>query len=99
MTITTNDEATKIVERIAKPVFNYMLKRINKEIIENKSLKTLPLNMFINILVAAIGSTDANMLRWIEVFHKIKTNNEIDFEGLHMSLMSRINDNLKVLTR
>jgi hypothetical protein len=92
-------EAAILVRRIAEPTFKYLMKRIQKEILNHDDNKDLPLNMFLNIITAAIAENDANILRYLEVFHKISTNREIDFDALKLGFISRLEDNLKVLKR
>lgn len=95
----TDQEAAILIQRIAEPTFNYLMKRIQKEILHHEDYKTIPLNLFLNIITATIAETDANILRWLEVFHKIATNREMDFDALKQVFISRLNDNLEILKR
>lgn len=95
----TDEQLNKLISDIARPVFKYMLKRINKEILENDDYKDMDENQFYNVIIACMASIDTNMLRWIENFHKIKTNRELDFQALHAAFINNVNQQLKVILK
>lgn len=92
-------EYNQLIEDITKPVFNYYLKRIKVKILENESHKDIPMNLFYNLLVASSALFLTNLLRWIEGFHKIKTNEEINFKALEESFYHHLTENLKIIQR
>lgn len=95
----TDQEAAALIESIAKPTFNFMMRRVRKEILNNPEYTDLALNQFINILLTASVAHNANLLRWVEAFFKIKTNSEIGFDTLKLSFISRLEEHLKVLKK
>lgn len=93
----TDEDFTEIVHKIGKPIFNFIMKRIKKEILYEEKYATLDLNEFLNILIASQATVDVNLLRWMQAFYKIKTNSEIDFNKLKSIYFSRVNEQLKFL--
>lgn len=95
----TEKEFNKLIHKLSKPTFNYILKRINKEVLENEEFKSLEANQFYNLLVASLASVNTNLLRWVQAFHKIKTNDEINFTALRKALHHHIDEQLKVIVQ
>lgn len=93
----TDEQFNELIDAIARPTFNYMLKRITKEVLENKDYKSLDANQFYNMLIAMMSSMNTNLLRWIQTFHKIKTNDEINFTALQSALIHHTNEQLKIV--
>jgi hypothetical protein len=95
----TDTEILELVQKLAEPTFRFMLRRIKKEILMGDTYSDMELNTFVSIVVASMVSVDANMLRWIEGFHKIKTNSEMNFSALKLIFIDKLNEQLKVLVR
>lgn len=92
----TEQEFFDIMYKISKPTFNFMIKRINKEILDNPDYKDLDLNDFFNIIIGSMSATDMNMIRWMQEFHKMKTNYTIDQNKLLMPFLNTLNKSLQV---
>lgn len=95
----TNEDMANLIHRIAAPTFKYMMKRINNEVLKASDMKDMPLNVFLNVILTSMASVDANSLRWLQGFHKIKTNSEIDFDSLKWGFFGRLEEHLGVLKR
>lgn len=95
----TEEEFYILIHKIAKPTFNFMLKRIKNEILKNEVHKSLDLNQFFNVIVASMGSIDTNLIRWMQNFHKIKTNSEIDSVSIFMSFIKYLQEQLKTVVQ
>lgn len=87
----------ELVEKLAHPTFNYFIKRMQNEIFNKEKFESMDLNDLFNIIVSSQASVDANILRWMQAFNKIKTNTEIDFMTLKQIFFMRINEQLKLL--
>lgn len=87
----------ELVEKLARPTFNYFIKRMQNEILNKEKFESMDLNDLFNIIVSSQASVDANILRWMQAFNKIKTNTEIDFVMLKQIFFMRINEQLKLL--
>lgn len=93
----TEEEYYEAIHSIAKPTFNFMMKRINKEILNGKKYQSLDVNDFFNVLLSSMSSVDSNMVRWMQNFYKIKTNQQLDQNKLVMTLISNIDKSLKTI--
>jgi hypothetical protein len=93
------EEFNELVNLIAKPVFKFIMRRINKEILSGDKYKSLDANHFFNVIVAAMASNDTNLLRWMQCFYKLKTNSEMDFEKLTFAFIHSLQEGLKTVTR
>lgn len=91
------EKLKKLVEKLARPTFNYFIKRMQNEILNEEKFQSMDLNDLFNVIVSAQASVDANILRWMQAFNKIKTNSEIDFVMLKQIFFMRINEQLKIL--
>lgn len=85
-----------LVKLISAPTYKYMMRRINRFILQDKRLADISVNSFINVLVVAVASMDANSLRWIEKFYKMKTGQDINFDTLKFALTKNLNAQLGI---
>ena len=92
-------EFYEIVHIIAKPTFHFILKRITKEILNNKKYQQLDVNDFFNAIIASMASIDTNMIRWVQGFYKIKTNSQLDQNRLIMTLVRSLNEQLEIIVQ
>ena len=68
----SDQDLQEIIKKIAKPSFNYFLKRLQKEVFDKKH-SNMPLNYLVTIVVMALSNSNGNIIRWIEEFYKSKT--------------------------
>lgn len=92
----SEQEVKMLIKNIAAPTFKYMMRRINRNIIQDKKLSQISINTFITILIASLSSIDANTLRWIEKFYKMKLGQDIDFDKLKSSLTIHLHEQLGI---
>lgn len=95
----SEQEFYELVHKVAKPTFNFMLKRINNEILKGEKHKTLDVNHFFNVIVASMASIDTNLIRWMQNFYKIKTNSLLDDKKLFMAFISHLKEQLKTVVQ
>ena len=95
----TEEQFYLLVHKISKPTFNFILKRINNEILKSEVHKSLDLNQFFNVIVASMGSIDTNLIRWMQNFHKIKTNSDIDSVSIFMAFIKHLQEQLKTVVQ
>jgi len=81
---------------IGAPTFNYMMKRIENHVLQDKNLSNISMNSFINIIIMVMASMDANTLKWIEEFFKLKTGEVIEIDKLKYALATNLNSQLGI---
>jgi uncharacterized phage protein gp47/JayE len=94
----SNQEIIEIARIIGEPTFKYMMKRIDKYILSNKKQYDISVNSFIDVFIFSVAALDANMLRWISQWFKLKIGKSIDEEKLRLALMKGINGQLGIET-
>ncbi len=77
----TNKEVEELVQKLAAPTFRYMMRRINKMLL-NPALEDYSVNSLITVLIVSLATIDANGLRWIEKYYKMKIGKDIDWNKL-----------------
>ncbi len=92
----SDDEIKDFIKLIGVPTFRYLMKRINNNILLDKSNSDMSINSFISTLVITMASIDANLLKWIAVFYKEKIGKEIDFEKLQSSLIRNLHEQVGI---
>ena len=92
----TDVEVRGLVKLIAAPTFKYMMRRINNNILLNEYQADMSINSFISVVIITIASLDANILKWIEKFYKLKIGQDIDFDKLKFTLTKNLNEQLGV---
>lgn len=92
----TPDEIKELVKNIAEPVFKYMMRRVSKEILDNKDCNQMSINSFLSILVVSMATVDANSLRWMEKFYKLKVGEDINFEKLKFAFTKNLYEQLNI---
>ena len=95
----SEEEFYELVHEISKPVFRFMMRRITKEVLNNKEYQHLDVNDFFSAIIASMSSIDTNMIRWMQGFYKIKTNANLDQTKLVMSFMRGLQEQLKVVVQ
>ena len=92
----TPDEIQALVKTIAEPVFKYMMSRLSKEILDNKDYNNMSINSFLSILIVSMATIDANSLRWMERFYKLKVGEDIVFEKLKFAFTKNLYKQLNI---
>jgi hypothetical protein len=77
-----DDEISNLVRTIAEPTFNYIMRRIRKEIYNHERYSKISLDQYLMVLCATMGSVDANMLRFMQNFAKLQNAQDVDLEIL-----------------
>ncbi len=88
-----------LMNKIAKPTFNFMLKRLNKEVLNGEKYKTMDVNHFFNVIISSMASVDTNMIRWMQGFYKIKTNQPLDQQKMLMAFLNNLSNSLKTVVQ
>lgn len=78
-----DDEIKKLIERIARPTYNFLHKRIDKELTSFPNIKELTsFSDIIYIIISALSSVDANLLSALK--GKIEHISEVKINGKHL---------------
>lgn len=91
----TSAQMLEVSKRIAEPTFKLFKKLVVSEMDYIKKGADININDFVNIMVIALSSFDANALIMTRNTYKHKTNNEIDFVKM-MELY--FNDLMSIMT-
>lgn len=95
----SEEEFYELLDKIGKPTYSFLLKRINKEILKNEKYKSIDANSFFNLLVACMATLDTNMIRWMQCFNKIKTNSELDQQKIVIAFLNQLSNSLKTVVQ
>lgn len=92
-----DSEVTELSKLLAEPIFKFFIRRMQKVVHANHP--DMPMQIFTLIFMSGLSSLNANLLRWLESFHKVNTGKDVNFFALKKSLDKRIDDALKELQR
>ena len=92
-----DDEALmELIRIIGKPTLEYMLKRIQNKIVQNKNNSSMPVNSFLSVIIGSLAIINASTLKWISSSTQQRLGEPIDLEKLRLALIKNINEQLGV---
>jgi hypothetical protein len=92
-----NDEAMmELIRIIGKPTLEYMLKRIQNKIVQDKNNSDMPVNSFLSVIIGSLAIINASTLKWISASTQARLGEPIDLEKLRLALIKNINDQLGI---
>jgi hypothetical protein len=92
-----DDEALmELIRIIGKPTLEYMLKRIQNKIVQNKNNSSMPVNSFLSVIIGSLAIINASTLKWISSSTQERLGEPIDLEKLRLALIKNINEQLGV---
>jgi len=90
-----DDEALiELIRIIGKPTLEFMLKRIQNKIIEDKTNSSMPVNSFLSIMIGALSIINASILIWISESTEKRIGVAIDLDNLLRALIENIKNQL-----
>ena len=91
-----DEEMMELIRIIGKPTLEYMLKRIQNKIVQDKNNSSMPVNSFLSVIIGSLAIINASTLKWISASTKERIGESIDIEKLKLALIKNINDQLEV---
>ena len=79
--IITDKEVNEIIKRIAKPVYKFVIKKIENELL-NGYYKGMSVNCFVTIVANSMANVDGNLLRWLATAFQKMTGKEAPFDNI-----------------
>lgn len=90
-----SDEALmELIRIIGKPTLEYMLKRIQNKIVQDKNNSAMPINSFLSVIIGSLAIVNASTLRWISESTRARLGEPIDLDKLRLALIKNINDQI-----
>jgi len=91
------EEIQQIIRSISEPTFRFIMRRMKKTIYDHERYKQISLAQFMMVITWAMGSVDANMLRFLENFHKLQSGEALDFDMLRTLFVKGLYEQLDVV--
>jgi len=92
----SDDEMMELIKLIGKPTIEYMLKRIQNKIIQDKKHFALPVNSFLSVIIGSLAILNSSTLKWLSSSTTIRLGESIDIDKLRTALIHEINNQLGV---
>ena len=92
----SDEQLMDFIRIIGKPTLEYMLKRIQNKIIQDKNHSSMPVNSFLSVIIGSLAIINASTLRWISDATKPRLGEKIDIDNLRLSLFKNINNQLGI---
>jgi type II secretory pathway component GspD/PulD (secretin) len=83
-------EIIAIAHAVAKPTFNYMRKKMEKELSKINSDGKVNMDDMVNIVIIALSSIDVNMLKTTRTIYESAAKHEMDFVLLVHSYLHHV---------
>ena len=93
----SDEKLMELITLIGKPSLEYMLKRVQNKLIQDKINSSLNINSFLSIVIGALAVINASTLKWLSCAPKEKIGEDIDIDNLRLSLISNINSQLGIV--
>jgi hypothetical protein len=92
----SDEEMMELIKLIGKPTIEFMLKRIQNKIIQDKKHALLPINSFLSVIIGSLAILNASTLKWLSASTNIRLGESIDIDKLRLALIQNINDQLGI---
>lgn len=91
-----DEEMMELIKLIGKPTLEYMLKRIQNKIVQDKKHFALPVNSFLSVVIGSLAIINASTLKWLSDSTNVRLGESIDIDKLRLALIQNINEQLGV---
>lgn len=90
----SDEQLIELIRIIGKPTLEYMLKRIQNKIVQDKNNAKLPVNSFLSVIIGSLAIINSTTLKWISESTRARTGEPIgiDIDKLRLALIKNIND-------
>lgn len=90
----SDEQLMELIRIIGRPTLEYMLKRIQNKIVQDKNNCSMPVNSFLSVIIGSLAVINASTLKWISESTKARLGTTIDIDNLRLALIKNINDQL-----
>ena|SRR5436190_10338257 len=92
----TDKEIMEFIRVIGKPTLEFMVKRIQNKIIQDKNNSKMPVNAFLLVIIGALTTINVSTLRWLSESSHPKIGESIDIDTLRLALIENLNGQLGI---